>query len=94
LNTIRNPRRKNGLIERAEAVQELMAPIAAELPARGNMPRLLTLRDLADHYRIPRSTAYELMGRKALDAVKLGGRTLILTESVERLLASLPRFGG
>jgi excisionase family DNA binding protein len=89
----RNPPRKNSQPARAETAPETEAPTAAA-PAALGMPRLLTLHDLTDHYRIPRSTAYEMLSRGTLEAVKLGGRTLILTESVERLLASLPRFGG
>lgn len=73
---------------------EITEPPDSAPATLADLPRLLTLHDLAARYRIPHSTAYELMNKRMLDAVKLGGRTLILTESVERLLAGLPRFGG
>jgi hypothetical protein len=89
----RNPPRKNTQPARAETAPETEAQTAAMPPAPG-VPRVLTFHDLYNHYRFPRSTAYEMLNRGQLEAVKLGGRTLILTESVERLLANLRRFGG
>ena len=38
-----------------------------------------------------RTTAYELVAEGKLDARKIGGRTIILAESLRAYLASLPR---
>lgn len=39
-----------------------------------------------------RSTVYELLKAGKLEAVKLGGRTLVLDASIRDMLASLPRL--
>ncbi len=39
---------------------------------------------------LPRTTIYELLGQQRLSAVKAGRRTLILADSVQSYLDSLP----
>jgi excisionase family DNA binding protein len=41
---------------------------------------------------IGRTTLYSLISEGKLEAVKLGGRTLITAGSIDKLLASLPRL--
>ncbi len=41
-----------------------------------------------------RTTVYELLKAKKLEAVKLGGRTLVLDASIRALLATLPSASG
>jgi excisionase family DNA binding protein len=42
---------------------------------------------------ISHATCYRLISADKLDARKLGGKTLITRESIERLIAELPRVG-
>lgn len=42
---------------------------------------------------ISHATCYRLIAAGKLDARKLGGKTLITTESIERLVAGLPKAG-
>ena len=39
-----------------------------------------------------RTTVYQLLNEGKLQAVKLGGRTLVLDTSIRELLSNLPRF--
>lgn len=57
-------------------------------------PHCLTVADTCQVYGFGKTTLYELIATKKVDAVKLGARTLILAASVERYIASLPRLGG
>lgn len=43
------------------------------------------------HYGCTRTWAYEQLAAGKLEAVKIGRRTCILTESADRLFVSLPR---
>jgi hypothetical protein len=43
---------------------------------------------------ISHASLYRLIGAGRLDARKLGGKTLITAESIERLVAELPKAGG
>jgi hypothetical protein len=49
-----------------------------------------TIADATKASGIGRSTLYELMGAKKLDARKAGNRTLITAESLRNYVASLP----
>lgn len=53
------------------------------------MSALLSFADLARN-NISRSTAYRLIARGEIQAVKVGSRTLIPRESFEKFLASRP----
>lgn len=52
--------------------------------------RFITVRETADIYGFSRSTIYELIGGGHFQAVKSGARTLIIVQSVEDYMASLP----
>jgi excisionase family DNA binding protein len=53
-------------------------------------PYSLTIANACDRYGLKRTKLYELIGAKKIAAKKHGTRTLIIAESVERYLASLP----
>jgi excisionase family DNA binding protein len=53
-------------------------------------PYSLTVAEACRRYGIGRTTIYALIGAKHISARKLGARTLIIADSVERYLASLP----
>lgn len=53
--------------------------------------KLLTVKQTQERLSCGLTRVYELMGSGRLDALKLGGRTMITDESVERFIASLPR---
>ena len=57
-------------------------------------PHSLTIADACRRYGFGKTMLYELIAAKKIEAVKLGTRTLVLVESVERHLATLPRVGG
>jgi len=50
----------------------------------------LTIAEAAKASGIGRTTLYELIGAKKLDARKVGARTLIIGESLRNYIASLP----
>jgi excisionase family DNA binding protein len=50
----------------------------------------LTIADAVKACGIGRTTLYELIGAKKLDARKAGGRTLITADSLRNYVASLP----
>ena len=54
-------------------------------------PHSMTIADTVKWSGIGRTKLYELLGDGKVQAIKLGTRTLVLTESVERFLGSLPR---
>ena len=54
-------------------------------------PICVRVNDAAHMIGIGRTKLYELLGDGKVQAIKLGTRTLVLTESVERFLGSLPR---
>lgn len=55
-------------------------------------PHSMTIADTVKWSGIGRTKLYELLGDKKIQAVKLGTRTLVLTQSVEQFLASLPKL--
>ena len=55
------------------------------------MPRMMyTVDEAAELLGVSRSTAYELIRRGELDAVRLGGRRLIGPPTLERLIGERP----
>jgi excisionase family DNA binding protein len=52
---------------------------------------LLSVPAAAQRLGVGRSTLYELLGRGALEAVRIGRRTLVPAAAVEHLIATLPR---
>ena len=54
-------------------------------------PHTLSVAAACRRYGFGKTTLYELIAAKKVEAVKLGARTLILADSVERHIASLPR---
>lgn len=56
-------------------------------------PAVLTIRDFAQWARISKSKIYLEIGKGALRAIKVGGRTLIPMEAAESWLASQPSLG-
>jgi hypothetical protein len=50
-----------------------------------------TMRRIAQRFDISRPTQYVLLGTGEIEAVKSGGRTLIIVASVRRYLARCPR---
>lgn len=55
--------------------------------------RLLTVSELKREYRFSHTGAYRAINSGNIEAVKLGRSTMIIRESVERYLATLPRLG-
>jgi hypothetical protein len=56
-------------------------------------PAMLTINEFRQWARIGRTKIYEEIGKGALPAKKVGGRTLIPMEGAERWLASQPSLG-
>ncbi|NVN10656.1 helix-turn-helix domain-containing protein [Nguyenibacter vanlangensis] len=63
---------------------------AAEFKA---FPKYATISDVCDNCRLSRSTVNRLIKSGEISAVKVGRATRIVTESVERYFANLPRTG-
>ena len=59
--------------------QSTLAPVARPIEA------------FCSHYGCTRTWAYQQLAAGTLEAVKIGRRTAILTDSAERLFAKLPR---
>jgi excisionase family DNA binding protein len=55
--------------------------------------RLVTMRQALPYIGCGMTIAYELIHQKKITAVKMGGRTLVDLDSVDRFHASLPRVG-
>lgn len=55
-------------------------------------PIALTIVEAARLSRTSRSTIYEALQRRELEGKKLGRRTIILRDALERYLLSLPSF--
>lgn len=53
-----------------------------------------TITEFGDRYRLGRTAIYEQIKSGNLIAVKVGVKTLILTEDAERWASSLPRLRG
>ncbi len=52
-------------------------------------PILITIPDAQKSLSLSRSTIYELLAAKKLDAVKVGRRRLIVQDSISRLVETL-----
>jgi Helix-turn-helix domain len=66
-----------------------LAGLPAAVPARA----LYSPRETESILGISHASLYRLIGAGRLDARKLGGKTLITAESIERLVAELPKLG-
>ena len=64
-------------------------PIVDEIPSHFFYSPAETERMLG----ISHATCYRLIAAGKLDARKLGGKTLITSQSIERLIAELPKVG-
>jgi hypothetical protein len=51
--------------------------------------RAYTVREFSEHYRLSVARVYELLNEHKLNAVKCGGRTLILTAEAARFEKTL-----
>ncbi|WP_029557773.1 hypothetical protein [Xanthobacter sp. 91] len=60
--------------------------------AAGRRPRLQEIKHFCADYSISHVTAYKLIHEQAIEAVKLGRKTLIVVESADAWAASLPRM--
>lgn len=56
-------------------------------------PANLTIAETIDRYRIGRTRLYELIGSGEIQAIKLGRRTLVRTNSLRDFIDNLPRLG-
>jgi len=56
--------------------------------------RLYSLRETRQIINLSNATIWRRIARGDLDAVKVGSRTFIPVESIERFLAELPKIGG
>lgn len=65
-------------------------PGTINVPAPFPDKRALTIEEYCSHYGSGRTTAYEDIKAGRLKAKKRGRRTVILKESADALLASLP----
>ncbi len=54
--------------------------------------KTMTVAEVVKHYGIGRTKLYELIAENKIEAVKLGTRTLIVVDSVNRFIASLPKL--
>lgn len=55
-------------------------------------PKAMTIPKACAYSGCGRTKIYELIAQNRIEAVKLGARTLIITESLDRFLASLPKL--
>ena len=62
-----------------------------QYPAPG--PRFMTIAQFCARYQVSRSTTYRLAHRGALNIVKCGRTSRILTNEAEAWAASLPALG-
>jgi excisionase family DNA binding protein len=65
------------------------AVASAAVPARA----LYSPKETEAILNVSHATCYRLIAAGKLDARKLGGKTLITTESIELLVAELPKVG-
>lgn len=61
-------------------------------PKESDEPRLITIREFCARYAVGRSKAYELLNERKVEAKKFGSSTLIVSESAEEWMASLPPY--
>lgn len=54
-------------------------------------PANLTIAETIHHFRIGRTKLFSLIAGGQIEAVKLGSRTLVRTQSVREFLDGLPR---
>ena len=57
-----------------------------------SLPLLLSIKETQSALGLGRTTVNLLIKRRALEAVKVGSRTLITRTSLQALIASLPRI--
>ena len=57
------------------------------------LAKLMTVLEFERDYRISHTTTYRLISGAHIEAVKIGRSTLIVRESVEKYLETLPRLG-
>lgn len=67
----------------------LLAAACASMPARA----LYSPKETEAILNVSHATCYRLIAAGKLDARKLGGKTLITAESIDRLVAELPKVG-
>jgi len=67
----------------------LLAGPAGSLPARA----LYSPRETEQILGLSHATLYRLIAAGRIDARKLGGKTLITAESIDQLVAELPKMG-
>lgn len=91
-------RRLYELADDYDARAREMESLAAKLPAEkklsplsppektGAQPLTLSIKDAARMLGLGRTAIYRLIGEQRLKTVKIGNRTLIKTESIERLV--------
>jgi excisionase family DNA binding protein len=71
------------------SIEGIVMPIVDEIPSRFFYSPAETERLLG----ISHATCYRLIAAGKLDARHLGGKTLITSQSIERLIAELPKVG-
>ena len=71
------------------SIEGIVMPITEEIQSRLFYSPAETERLLG----ISHATCYRLIAAGRLDARKLGGKTLISSQSIERLVVELPRAG-
>lgn len=54
--------------------------------------KTMTVAEVVKQYGIGRTKLYELIAENRIEAVKLGTRTLIVVDSVNGFIASLPKL--
>jgi hypothetical protein len=71
------------------SIQGILMPVANDI-----QPRLVhSVAETISLLDISHATAYRLIGAGKLDARKLLGKTVVTRESIEGLIAELPRVG-
>jgi len=79
--------------DNGDITSECLVPVM-ESPMQHDtdFPQYATLPDIARRFRLSRSTVYRLIAQGAIEAVKVGRCTRIVTRSVEEHFAGLPRL--
>lgn len=70
-----------------------MSTLSTALPSSGASEPLYSPRETEAILGISHASLYRLIAAGRLDARKIGGKTVITAQSIERLIAELPRIG-
>lgn len=72
----------------AATIENAPAPI---LPT-ATLPELMTVKEVAKHFKISKTTQYRKLKTGEIKARKVGIRTYIIVATVQAMIANLPLF--